>query len=281
MKKRLITVLLLSMIICVVGCGKTEETIKPTIEADVEATVEETTEESIIEETTVEEVDSTVEETTVEETTEEVTTEEVVEEPTSASNSTAQIIKLLDAYTSILTTDTDFLIQMVQDNCETFCGKFDFEAGKFADGKSCETSTYSIFSIAIEYYENCLAGNEPWDTATWMAEQASEEFVKALNFNGDTIEEGYETKLFEAIYICPYLINQSSIELTNRIETDEYKFIKGEVSAYTYDLVLNGQTNTDFKAIYDSEGNLLTIDIPDDFVLESYSFDNSIWEVRE
>lgn len=276
MKKKIIMALFLTMIISVVGCGKAEETVEPTVETVVETTVEETIEESVVEETTIEEVESTVEETTVEE-----TTEEVVEDPTSASNSTAQIIKLLEAYSSILTTESDFLIQMVQDNCETFSGKFDFEAGKFADGKSCETSTYSIYSIAIEYYENFMAGNEPWDTAAWMAEQESEEFVKLLNFNGNTIEEGYETKLFGAIYSCPYLNSQTSIELTNRVETDEYKFIKGEVSAYTYDLILSGNEDTGFKAIYDSEGNLLTIIGPDDFVLESYSFDNSIWEVRE
>lgn len=268
MKKKILTSLLLTMIISVVGCGKAEETVEPTVETVVETTVEETIEESVVEETIVEEVESTVEETTVEE-----TTEEVVEDPTSASNSTAQIIKLLETYKGIMNSE-DHLIKMAQDNCETFNGKWDMQ-GLFADGKSCETSTYSIYSIAIEYYENCLAGNEPWDTKEWMSKQESEETVILMNFNGRTIEEGYETKLFEAIYICPYLANQSSIELVNRIETEEYKFNKGEVSAYTYDLILNEVEDNSFKAIFDSEGNLLTIDIPDDYALpeEFYSFE--------
>ena len=266
MKKKLLAVLLLTMLVSVVGCGKVEETIEPTVEAVVETTVEKTIEESIVEETTVEEM--AVEETT----------EEVVEDPTSESNSTAQIIKLLEAYSSILTTEDDFLIQMVQDNFETFSCKFDTKVGLFADGTSCK-KLYTVFSIGIEYYENHMAGNEPWDTVTWMSGQACEEDVLLMNFdNAESIPEGYETKLFGAIYLCPYLNNQTSIKLTNRIETDEYKFIKGEVSAYTYDLILSGNEDTGFKAIYDSEGNLLTISCPDDFELEYFSFDNSIWK---
>ncbi len=268
MKKKIIMALFLTMIISVVGCGKAEETIESTVEAVVETTIEETIEESIVEETTIEEVESTVEETT----------EEIVEDSTSASNSTAQIIKLLEAYSSILTTESDFLIQMVQDNCETFSGKFDTKVGLFADGTSC-TQLYTVLSIATEYYENCMAGNEPWNTATWMSEQANEKDVLSMNFEEDgSFPEGYEMKLGGAIYLCPYLNCQTSIELTNRVETDEYKFIKGEVSAYTYDLILSGNEDTGFKAVYDSEGNLLTITYPDDFVLETYSFDNSIWE---
>lgn len=269
MKKKLITALLLIMIVGVVGCGKAEETIEPTVETVAETTVEETVVETVVEETTVEEEESIVEETT----------EEVAEDPTSETNSTAQIIKLLEAYNSILSTD-DFLIQMAQDNCETFSAKFDQEEGKFADGTSC-TGMYTVISIAIEYYENCLAGNEPWNTKDWMSQQACENDVLLMNFESENgAAEGCDTKLWNAIYSLPYFVNQSKIELINRTETEQYKFTNGEISSYTYDLVFDGDEETGFKAIFDSEGNLLNVTLPDDFELEYYSFDNSIWEVR-
>lgn len=265
MKKKVIMALFLTMLVGVVGCAKAEESVEPTVEALVETTVEE----SVVEETTVEAVESTVEETTVEE-----TTEEVVDDPTSESNSTAQILKLLETYDAIIKGD-DNMAKMMQDNCETDNGKWDTEIGIFANGETVST-TSTIASIGIEYYENCLAGNEPWDVAEWMSKQEADEVVLLMNFEGSgSVENTTSIRLWDAIYLCPYLANQSSIELVNRIETDEYKFIKGEVSAYTYDLVLSGSENTGFKAVYDSEGNLLTIDMPDDFALpeELYSFD--------
>lgn len=269
MKKKLITALLLTMIVGVVGCGKAEETIEPTVETVAETTVEETVVETVVEETTVEEEESIVEETT----------EEVAEDPTSEANSTAQIIKLLEAYNSILSTD-DFLIQMAQDNCETTSGKFDTEEGKFADGTSC-TRMYTVISIAIEYYENYLTKTELFNTREWMSQQASEEDVLLMNFEAGEDDAIFSTiRLWDAIYACPYLMKQSKIELVNRVETDEYKYISGEVSSYTYDLVFNGMEDTGFKAIFDSNGILLNLGIPSDFELEYYSFDNSIWEVR-
>lgn len=263
MKKKLLTLLLLTMIISVVGCSKAEESVEPSVGTSVEESVVET----VVEETTIEEVVSIVEETT----------EEVVEDPTSESNSTAQIIKLLETYKGIMNGD-DVYIKMAQDNCETFNGKWDMDNTKFADGTSC-TQLYTIISIATEYYENCLAGNEPWDTVTWMSQQVCEKDVLLMNFNenGET-DEGCDTKLWNATYVVPYLANQSSIELINRVETDEYKFTNGQISKYTYDLIINGVENTGFKAVYDSEGNLLNIVLPDDFVLpeEFYSFDQNL-----
>lgn len=272
MKKKLITTLLLTMIIGVVGCGKAEETIEATVETVVEATVEESVEETVVEEITIEEVESTVEETTVEE-----TTEEVVEDPTSESNSTAQILKLLETYDGIMT-GNDTLAKMMQDNCETTNGKWDVEVGVFSNGEPPSISN-TVVSIGIEYYENCLAGNEPWDVKEWVSQQESDNKVLSMNFDVNADSVDFSTiRLWDAIYSVPYLVNQSSIELKNRTETNEYKFIKGEVSAYTYDLVLNGQEDTGFKAIYDSEGNLLNIAFPEGFELDEtmYSFDQNI-----
>jgi len=263
MKKKLITALLLTMIISVVGCGKAEEAIEPTVE-----TVEEAIEESVVEETTVEEVESTVEETTVEE-----TTEEVVEDPTSEANSTAQILRLLNTYIEIMN-GNDESAKYMQDNCETENGLWLTEEALFANGETALT-TRTVVSIGIEYYKNCLLGKEPWDVKEWMSQQESDEYVVSMNFiNGEALE-GCDTRLWNAIYALPYLANQSSVTLENRIETNEYKFTMGEVSAYTYDLVLSGVEDTGFKAVYDSEGNLLNLVLPDDFVLETYSFDQN------
>lgn len=259
MKKKLITALLLTMIITVVACGKAEETIEPTVE---------TVAETIVEETTVEEDESIVEEMTVEE-----TTEEVEEDPTSESNSTAQILKLLETYDGIMTSD-DELAKYAQDNCETTNGLWP-EGALFSNGEYPLTAR-TVVSIGIEYYENCLAGNEPWDVKEWVSQQESDNKVLSMNFDVNADSVDFSTiHLWDAIYSVPYLVNQSSIELKNRTETSEYEYFNGEVSAYTYDLVLSGVEDTGFKAVYDSEGNLLNIVLPSDFELpeELYSFE--------
>lgn len=267
MKKKLITTLLLTMIISVVGCGA------ETTDAEVE-TVTETVAETIVEESEVVEVEET--------------TEEVVAEISREDMAMEKINKLKSAYYDLINSKDPIAMSM-QYFMEYFVWPIGSNDKRILSGVTTDKKCidyWAVFPTLCGYYYDYVNNDipktdfeekiNPFSSSeillsyygTSDGEYIDKEILKQ-NKEEHTISLNYAL-MCSASWFMPYMVSFDEITLGECVETTEYKICDVE-SAYIYPVYFDGKDVGSF-AIFDANDNLLNIYYDEELSPDTYTW---------
>ena len=121
-------------------------------------------------------------------------------------------------------------------------------------------SDRSTYSIICAYYNNYGNNNTGWyNIKDWVLKYENSDELMRDYYGHIAFEENYGSNsilMLEAASIARFLMLCDTVTATGFIETNEY-IVSGIESAYVMNLNCDGDTN--LNAVFDKDGNMLTI----------------------
>lgn len=174
-----------------------------------------------------------------------------------------KVNKVMNAWTDLITNHTNTYTSALQVDIENL----EFESQFYAvENKICTKDRYvplsesATYSIICAYYYNYVNNNTGWyNIKNWVFQYENSDELMKPYYDGIAFEDNYNTNdilMLEAGSVARFLMLCDNITATGFIETNEY-IVSGIESAYVMNLNCDGDTN--LNAVFDKDGNMLTI----------------------